>query len=145
MVKKPAQKSQQGWISWAWGSAPKQEEENSETAMTEQQRKELYDAIDWDEKKAIAESVDLPRDSIKMQIEASLKMGSFTLKRDPHGKQIEIVSLLFDTFKANVLQRPDSFLADISLGGLRVYDGTTPGSLFPQIVRVKGTGDPYLR
>jgi len=145
LIKKPAKQNQQGWIAWAWGAAPKKEEEEQEdeTVMTDQQRKELYDAIDWDEKKAIAESVDLPRESVKMQIEASLKTGSFALKRDPHGKANEILSLLFDTFKVDMLQRPDSLLANMSLGALRVYDGTTPGSLFPQIVRVKA--DNYHR
>ena len=137
-VKKPVPK--QSWTSWVWGSGKKQEEpekEEESTVMTEQQRKELYDAIDWDEKKAIAESVDVPRETIKLQVESSLRTGSFTLKRDPHGKANEILSLMFDNFQAKALQRPDSFLADLSLGGLRVYDGTTDGSLFPQIVRVK--------
>ena len=137
-VQKPAQK--QSWTSWVWRSGKKEEEHGKEeesTVMTEEQRKELYDAIDWDEKKAITESVDVPRETIKMQIESSLRTGSFTLKRDPHGKANEILSLVFDSFQAKALQRPDSFLADLSLGGLRVYDGTTEGSLFPQIVKVK--------
>ena len=138
-VKKPAPK--QSWTAWAWGSSKRTEEHSEEdeesTAMTEEQRKELYSAIDWDEKKAITESVDLPRESIKLQIESSLRTGSFTLKRDPHGKATEILSLVFDNFQAKALQRPDSFLADLALGGLRVYDGTTAGSLFPQIVSVK--------
>lgn len=135
---KPAQK--QGWVAWAWGSKPKEseaEEEEDQAEMTEEDRKKIYDAIDWDEKTAIAESVDLPRDTVKMQIDASLNTGSFALKRDPHGEVVEILSLYFDSFKAKVLQRPDSFAADVSLGGLRVNDGTTANSLFPQIVRVK--------
>ncbi|KAG0637605.1 hypothetical protein HOY80DRAFT_1138202 [Tuber brumale] len=136
LVKKPEHQEAQGWVSWMWGSAQKKEEEHS-TIMTDQQRKELYEAIDWDEKKAIAESIDLPRDSVKMKVEASLRTGSFTLKRDPHGDGTEILALLFDTFKSRVLQRPDSFYGELSLGGLRVYDGTTKGSLYPQIVRVK--------
>ncbi|KAI9867788.1 MAG: hypothetical protein M1813_007610 [Trichoglossum hirsutum] len=134
-VEEPTQK--QGWVAWMWGSGKQDQKEEESTVMTDQQRKELYDAIDWDEKAALAAAVDMPRDSVKMQIEASLKTGSFTLKRDPHGKGKEIVSLLFDHFKAKVLQRPGSFFADTSLAGLRVYDGTTEGSLFPQIVRVK--------
>ena len=137
-VKKPVQK--QSWTSWAWGGGKKAEEQPHEdegAVMTEEQKKELYDAIDWDEKKSIAESVDLPRESVKLQIESTLRTGSFTLKRDPHGKANEILSLMFDNFQAKALQRPDSFLADLSLGGLRVYDGTTEGSLFPQIVKVK--------
>jgi vacuolar protein sorting-associated protein 13A/C len=132
----------QTWSSWIWRSGKKTEEEAPKeeaesTEMTEEQRKELYNAIDWDEKTAIAESVDLPRESVKMQVESSLRTGSFTLKRDPQGGANEILKLIFDNFKAKAIQRPDSFLADIKLGGLRVYDGTTEGSLFPQIVRVK--------
>ena len=135
-VKKPPPK--QTWTQWAWGSSkPAEEEKPDDSAMTDEQRKELYAAIDWDEKKSIADSVDLPRESIKLQVESSLKTGSFTLKRDPHGKGTEILSLLFDNFHAKALQRPDSFLADLSLGGMRINDGTTEGSLFPQIVNFK--------
>lgn len=139
-VKKEPQK--QSWVQWAWGSGKKVEEPQKgeeTTEMTDQQRKELYDAIDWDDKKAITESIDLPRESVKLHVESSLRTGSFTLKRDPHGKGTEILSLMFDNFKAKGLQRPDSLLADLSLGGMRVYDGTTEGSLFPQIVNVKDT------
>ena len=138
-IKKPPQK--QGWSSWVWGS--KKEEQKAadgpdgDAGMTEQQRKELYNAIDWDEKKAIAESVELPREFVKLQVESSLRTGSFTLKRDPRGKAEEVLRLIFDDFRAKALQRPDSLLADVALGGLRVYDGTTDGSLFPQIVRVR--------
>lgn len=130
----------QTWSQWVWGGGKKAEQtpkEDEGTAMTEEQRKELYAAIDWDEKKAISESVDVPRESVKLQVESSLRTGSFTLKRDPHGKAIEILSMMFDNFQAKFLQRPDSFLADLSLGGLRINDGTTEGSLYPQIVNVE--------
>lgn len=146
-----APKQAQGWGSWLWGTAStpqkdeEQEKQEESTVMTDQQRKEFYDAIDWDEKKVIAEAVDLPRETVKFQVEASLKTGSFTLRRDPHGKQAEILQLLFDTFKAKVLRRPDSFYGEISLAGIRVFDGTTPGSLFPQIVRIKEVKDPILK
>ena len=145
-----APKQAQGWGSWLWGTTntqqntEEQEKQEESTVMTDQQRKEFYDAIDWDEKKVIAEAVDLPRETVKFQVEASLKTGSFTLRRDPHGEQAEILQLLFDTFKAKVLRRPDSFYGEISLAGIRVFDGTTPGSLFPQIVRIKEVKDPIL-
>lgn len=138
-------KKNQGWIAWAWGSTPQEQEEDPDTTMSEEQRKELYDAIDWDEKTALAESVDLPKDSVKMQIDASLNTGSFTLKRDPHENVVEVLSLYFDGFRAKFLQRPESFLADVSLNGLRVNDGTTPDSLFTQIVRVKDAPDTPTR
>lgn len=133
----PEPKQAQGWGSYlaSWVSTQKQEDDDS--IMTDQQRKELYEAIDWDEQKAITEAIDLPKETIKMEVQASLKTGSFTLKRDPHGSGKEILSLLFDTFKARVLQRPDSLFGELSLGGMRLYDGTTEGTLYPQIIRVK--------
>ncbi|KAJ5606070.1 hypothetical protein N7510_008851 [Penicillium lagena] len=132
-IKKPAR--QQTWGEWIWGA--KKEEDEEETTMTEEQRQELYNAIDWDEKKAISESVDVPREWVKLQVNWSLRAGSFTLKQDPHGAANEVMKLVFDNFRAKALQRPDSYLLDLDLGGLKMYDGTTPGSLYPQIVKVK--------
>ncbi|KAK0611747.1 hypothetical protein B0T14DRAFT_438947 [Immersiella caudata] len=134
------QPQQQGWLAWAWGSKPQPQEKQDEDEnlqITEEQRKELYEVIDWDEKTALAADVDVPRDTVKMQIEASLSTGSFTLKQDPHSDSKDLISLHFDVFKAKGLKRPDSFLADISLGGLRVNDGTTPNTMYKEIVRVK--------
>ncbi|KAJ2900637.1 hypothetical protein MKZ38_002296 [Zalerion maritima] len=134
------QQDQQGWLSWMWGSKPQEPvaKESENTQMTEQQRKELYEAIDWDEKTALAEAVEVPRDTVKMQVNASLRTGSFTLRQNPHNEDAtDLLSLHFDMFKAKVQKRPDSFLSDISLGGLRVNDGTTPRSMFTEIVRVK--------
>lgn len=139
LKKRPQQQGQQGWLSWMWGSKPQEKiEENEEnTQMTEEQRQELYNAIDWNEKAALAESVDLPRDAVKLCVEASLGTGSFTLRNSNDGTPSDLLSLHFDLFRAKALQRKDSVLANVSLGGLRVNDGTTPDSLYPEIVRVK--------
>ncbi|KAF2103644.1 vacuolar protein sorting-associated protein 13 [Rhizodiscina lignyota] len=135
-VKKEPQK--QTWGQWVWGGGKQQQGEAADDSqMTDQQRKELYEAIDFDEKKAITESVDMPREYIKMQVELSLRTGSFTLKRDPHGKGAEILRLLFDSFRTEFFKRTDSMLASISLEGMRLYDGTTEGNLFPQIITIK--------
>ncbi|KAI4916402.1 uncharacterized protein J4E92_009320 [Alternaria infectoria] len=134
-VKKPPPK--QTWTSWVWGSKQEESHEDENTQMSEQQRKELYDAIDWDEKKAITESVDMPREYVKLEVNMSLRTGSFTLKRDPHGKSNEILRLLFDSFSTQFLQRTDSMFVKVALEGMRLYDGTTEGSLFPQIITVK--------
>ena len=143
----PQQEQQQGWIGWMWGSKPAVKIEHNEenTQMTEDQRKELYDAIDWDEKTALAEDIDLPREAVKLCLEASLGTGSFTLKQSPNDSPMDLLSLHFDVFKAKALQRKDSLLANVSLGGLRVNDGTTPDSLYPEIVRVKDAPDTRKR
>ncbi|KAI5306994.1 hypothetical protein KEM56_005829 [Ascosphaera pollenicola] len=130
-TKQPQQK--QNWSEWFWGT--KKEEE--QTVMTEEQKQELFQAIDWDEKKAAAESIDVPRDWVKFQIDVSLKNGSLTLRRDPHSTSIEVIKLMFDNFRAKAQIRPDSFAFAVDLGGLRLYDGSTRGSLFPQVIKVK--------
>ncbi|OLL22292.1 Vacuolar protein sorting-associated protein 13 [Neolecta irregularis DAH-3] len=134
--------AKQGWGSWLMSSITQQSQqttpnEEGETVITEAQKQELYDAIDWDERQTSASVVDETRDSIKLAVSAELKQGSLTLRKDPHGKCTNIISVLFDTFRANVLQRADSMKGELSLGGLRVYDGTTEGTLFRQIVQVK--------
>ncbi|KAI3329752.1 hypothetical protein F4824DRAFT_376584 [Ustulina deusta] len=138
----PKTEQQQGWLSWAWGSKPAESTDTSEdTQMTEEQRQELYEAIDWNEKAALADAVDSPRDAVKLQVDASLSTGSFTLRQSPHGSRTDLLSLHFDIFKARAMKRTDSFLANISLGDFRVNDGTTPDSLFKKIVRVKDAPD----
>ncbi|KAK5739690.1 Vacuolar protein sorting-associated protein 13 [Elasticomyces elasticus] len=136
--KKEAPKST--WGSYIWGSGAKKQEEShddGEAGMSEQQRKELYQAIDFDEKKSLSEAVDMPREAVKMQVDMSLKSGGVTLRRDPHGKKTDILRLLFDDFSTEFTQRTDSTLVNLSLGGMRLYDGSTEGNLYEQMLHVK--------
>lgn len=106
--------------------------------MTEEQRKQLYDVLDYDEKSAVVESLAVPRETMKARIAAKLNKGSFALRLHPHGKPAkDVISIVFDVFQANVIQRPDNLEASVSLGGFGVFDGTTKNSLYPQIVQVK--------
>ena len=133
VAKAPRKKT---WSEWAWGGG-QETDTADDTQMSDEQRKELYTVINFDEKKSLADDIDRPREYVKIQVDLSLRTGSFTLKRDPHGDKSEIVRLLFDTFRTEFLQRTDSFLLNLSLEGMRLYDGTTAGSLYPQIVRIK--------
>ena len=105
--------------------------------MNDEQRKQLYQVLDYDEKTALAESFSTPKDAIKLRVTSKLEKGSFGLKADPHGEAKDIVSIVFDVFRANFIQRPEGFDASISLGGFEVHDGTNENSLYPQIVHVK--------
>ena len=129
-----------GWLGWIWGgSGGGQGQDNSNGGMlNEEQRKELYDAIEWDEEagsQSLTQAVDLPADAIKLRLTTKLQKGSFALR--DHSQGNDIMSLVFDSLQADIAQRMENFLASVSLGGLRVYDGTLPNSLYPQIVRVK--------
>ncbi|KAL1588948.1 hypothetical protein WHR41_02547 [Cladosporium halotolerans] len=134
-VKKAPEK--RTWGSYIWGSSSQSQEAQDETQMDDQQRKELYAAIDFDDKQQLTEAVDMPREAIKLQVDMNLKTGSFTLRRDPHGKKTDMLRLLFDDFSTEFIQRTDSTLVDLSLGGMRLYDGSTEGNLYEQMLQVK--------
>ena len=144
--RKQQPQKQTSWSSWRWGSSsspdssstsPGQDEAAFTGEMTEEQRRELYEALDYDEKAALAESLDTPRDALKARVKAQLNRGSFALKTDPHGKDTEIISVVFDIFQATFLQRQDNFETSLSLGGFAVRDGTTEHSAYPLIVHVQ--------
>ncbi|KAL6309957.1 vacuolar protein sorting-associated protein 13 [Sparassis latifolia] len=139
--KKQQPETRSTWTSWIWGSS----ETTSSTAdesvfsgdMTDQQRKELYEALDYNEKEALAESFETPQDALKARVVAQLNRGSLALKTDPHGRNKEILSVVSDVFQATFIQRPDNFETSITLGGFEVHDGTTSRTLYPEVVHVQ--------
>ena len=144
--KKQQAPAKSSWSSWIWGSSGSSSDDSSgapseDTAftgeMTDEQRKQLYEVLDYDEKAALAESFQTPRDALKARVLAQLNRGSFALKRDPHGANTEIISVVSDVFQATFLQRPDNFETSVSLSGFAVYDGTSKDTLYKQIVHVQ--------
>lgn len=143
----PKEGSTGGWgLGWLIGYGSSDEDaSNSESMtsgnlwnMTDEQRKQLYDAIDYDQQAVDNESGELPPETLKLRVATQLHRGSLTLKTKPHGANgAEIMSIVFDQFKADIIQRPSNLEAAVTLGGFRVFDGTTTGSAYPQIVRVK--------
>ncbi|ODO11680.1 hypothetical protein I350_00464 [Cryptococcus amylolentus CBS 6273] len=126
----------QTWGQWIWGSSA--QSTNSENGISEEEKKELDDIIDYDAAAAEETAIEsTPRDFMKARVSAKLNKGSLALRTDPHGKNNDIIALVFDSFSADAVQLTDSMTGKMALGGFRVYDGTTPGSLYPQIVRVK--------
>ncbi|KAG0050250.1 hypothetical protein BGZ83_004992 [Gryganskiella cystojenkinii] len=140
--KKQVAEQPKGWISsWWYGSgdatATQTTEADDATSLTDAQKQQLYDVIDYDEKAALQANLEEAKDTILFAINAKLRTGSFALKKDPHGANTTIFSIVFDTFLANILQRTDNFKGGIALGGLTCIDGTTKNTLYPKIVRVK--------
>lgn len=127
-----------GWVGWIWGGGKSaQKSDQPQDILSEEQRQELYEAIDWDERADVASSVDLPRDAIKLRVKANLDTGSFALRKDPHGANSDMLSLAFNGLSANVLQRIDNLDAEVSLNTMEVFDGTQPNTRHRQIVSVK--------
>lgn len=126
-----------GWFGWVWGGPTQNENHvDGEPMITEDDRKQLNEIIDYDAT-AASMGADVPKDFRLMHIQATLKKGTFVLRRQPHGSAKEIVSLEFQTLSADVTQYPETLDAITTLGSFSVFDGTAPNTLYPQIVRVK--------
>jgi len=135
------QPNQNGWISsWWYGNATnRSEQEDEELQMTDEQRQELYNAIEYDEDKAaLSAAVDFPRDTMKLSLKTTLNKGSFMLKRHPHATESTVIgSLVFDMVTTNFTQYMEGFKATAALGDVRLYDDTTEGTLYRQLIGVK--------
>ncbi|KAL7419546.1 Vacuolar protein sorting-associated protein 13 [Cryptotrichosporon argae] len=129
-----AKQQPQTWGQWLWGTHKPAGE--GEGGMSEDEKRELDEIIEYDAS-AGQELDHTPRDYIRLRVSATLNKGSFSLRTDPHGKNTDVIALVFDSFSADAIQLTESVSGKLALGGFRVYDGTTPDSLYPQIVRVK--------
>ncbi|KAI8363865.1 hypothetical protein EDC96DRAFT_608831 [Choanephora cucurbitarum] len=147
--KKKAETAKAGWWGWLSGANPNTDKEGYEDNnddgdtdsihITEEQKKELYNAIEYDEDKAsIASAVDIPKDTIKFLLKTELKRGSFTLKQDIKKKeQTDLVSIVFDAVNVNLVQYIESLKIGAALGDFQLFDGATKGTIYPQLIGVK--------
>ncbi|KAI9253785.1 hypothetical protein BDA99DRAFT_443164 [Phascolomyces articulosus] len=137
-----------GWLSsWWYGTDPSAEggqETNQDLVITEEQKQEFYDAIEYDEDKAAAAAaVAFAKDTMKLSLKTTLNKGSFTIKRNPHSeKPTEVVSLIFDTVILGAIRYVESFKASAALGDLRLYDGVTKNTQYRQLIGAKEKAEP---
>ena len=127
-----------GWI-WGSSSAAPSEVQDLSGELTDSQRRELYDAIDYDEKAAIAQSFEASSDTQKLRVRAKLNRGSFSLRSDSHSARgsAEVISIVFDSFEANFIERQEGLETEVALGSFSVFDNVSSGSIYRQIVKVK--------
>ncbi|KAG1472650.1 hypothetical protein G6F56_001412 [Rhizopus delemar] len=133
--KKKAENAKKSWWGWATG-ASSQSTEDEPIQMTEEQKKEFYEAIEYDEDKInVSATSNLPKDSIKLAVKTNLQRGSFTLKK----KEQELLSLVFDSVSADFTQYVESVKVGAALGDLQLFDGSQK-TIYPQLVGVKTEG-----
>ncbi|ODV77801.1 vacuolar sorting [Suhomyces tanzawaensis NRRL Y-17324] len=129
-----------GWLSYFWDSKKVETQQASNTEgdeidlqLSEDQRKALYEAIEYEDNQELINSIDVPRDTIKLEVQASLEKGGIYIKLKNLTNLAEIV---FEGCTTQLYQRPDSFLAKFQLQEFRIEDGTQT-SLYKHIVSVK--------
>lgn len=136
----PAPKAEsRGWLSWMWG-APAKDDNN--VSLSYEQRKELYEAIEWDEATGTSmlfSNKDEAPELVSLSVTAKLHCGFFRL-RDCHGGHA-ILSINFDELQGELQQRPEGFVSTLALGSLGVEDGTTADTQYREIVRLRDRAD----
>ncbi|WFD18280.1 Vacuolar protein sorting-associated protein 13 [Malassezia caprae] len=129
--------SSSGWLGWIWGSGTSNAS-NGETSLNTEQRKELYDAIEWDEETGSSNLPtldDLPPEAVTMHITAKLQTGFFHLQ--DHRSEKNIVALVFDGLQGQVNTRANNFDMSVTLDDMHVEDELSYATQFRDIVRVK--------
>ncbi|KAG2213335.1 hypothetical protein INT46_007194 [Mucor plumbeus] len=136
--RKKAENAKVGWWGWISGATPATKTE--ETAdddtgsihITEEQKKELYDAIEYDEDKAeIATAVDIPKNT-------KLNRGSFTLRQNAKKPtELDLLSIVFDAVSIDITQYLESMKIAAALGDLQLFDGSTKDTIYHQLIGVK--------
>lgn len=124
------------WLSWMWGSSA--DAKNVPGLLNNEQRKELCDAIEWDEstgQSLLAPLDDLPPDIVNLHVTAKLNHGFVHLH--DQSSDHNILSLMYDGLQGELTQRPHNFDLSVMLGALRVEDGTNLESQYRDIVQVK--------
>lgn len=123
-----------GWFSSWWGGAKQSAGESSDLVMTEEQRQELYDAIDFTEGQDDFSNTSIPKDRTTMKITSLLKKGAFSIKKKM--QKTKIAEMIFENCEVEFIQRPDSFLTAFRLHEFRVEDGST-NTIYKHIISVK--------
>lgn len=132
----------QGWFGW-WSGAPKPELESDQApadegglnlTLTDEQRKALYETIDYDENQTSEAALNVPRDRVLTEVFVNLKKAGFSLRENKHSDSLAEVTA--EGCRTQYYQRTDSFLANFQLEEFKVEDGT-PKPLYKHIVSVK--------
>lgn len=126
---------QQGWFSSWWSGSPEESKDiPSDLQITEEQKNEFFNAIEFDENKEVADSFDIPRDRILTAVGCSLKTGSFTIKDSQASPPF--AEFISNGGKVDFFQRKDSYYIGFKLNEFRVEDGSKT-TMYKHIVSVK--------
>lgn len=78
-----------------------------------------------------------PLKTMLLSLTTSLNRGSFTVRKDPHDKPADLVSLIFDNVSLGMIQYVESFTATAALGDLCLYDGVRVDSPYYKLMGAK--------
>ncbi|KAJ3015263.1 hypothetical protein HKX48_004689 [Thoreauomyces humboldtii] len=122
---------------WWSGKAHEQTATESNSMLSDEQMKQLYETIEFDPAAVSTPEADLPPDAALITVRSLLKRGSLTLRNSPGSGENVLISLVFQDFQAAVTQYVAAIAGKITLGNMTLNDRTTPNSLYPTLIRAK--------
>ncbi|KAG1054811.1 hypothetical protein G6F43_003196 [Rhizopus delemar] len=138
--KKKAENAKNSWWGWATGASKSTASDDDESIhITEEQKKELFEVIEYDEEKINASATsNLPNDAIQLSLKTKLNRGSFVLKKNVKKvTEQELFLLVFDSVSADFTQYVGSMKVGAALGDLQLFDGSSRNTIYRQIIGVK--------
>lgn len=138
---KSSKQENKGWFSSWWSGnndsnvkAMDIKPSDDTIEITNEQINEFYDAIEFDESKVLADSLDIPRDRIQLSVDCRLNTGSFVLRQSR--SDANMAEFLSRGCHVDFLQRKDSYFVGFKLNAFSVVDGD-PNTIFNQIINAK--------
>ncbi|CCD24807.1 membrane morphogenesis protein VPS13 NDAI_0D04940 [Naumovozyma dairenensis CBS 421] len=120
------------WISSWWsGNA---NEPATDLIISEEEKKELYDTIDFKENQTPLADIQIPRDWTTFKLTGILNKGFFAIKRQSF--EVPLGEIIFENCELNFLQRLDSFKTSFKLQEFKLKDGS-PNTLYKYIISAK--------
>lgn len=127
-----------GWFSSWWGSStepnPVESISQDNIQITDEQINEFYDAIEFDESKILSDTLDIPRERVKMVLNCKLNKGSFIIRQNQESSNL--AEFISEGCHVEFLQRKDSYFISFKLNKFAVEDGNND-TLYRHIVSVK--------
>ncbi|EDO14961.1 hypothetical protein Kpol_388p4 [Vanderwaltozyma polyspora DSM 70294] len=126
-----AQNSASTWFSSFWTG---KSDNTKELQMTDEQRKELYEAIEFTENDTVINNIQIPKETVTFRVTSFLKKGSFCItKRE---QNMKLGEMIFEECYFEFLQRPESHMTSFKLQKFIFEDGS-PNTLYKHIISVK--------
>ena len=142
-------KKEGGWFSWMFSGASdgQSSKKTGLAALTDEQKKALFDTIGFDVHNGAAGSaVDVPDSAVLLDVAFRLTKGSITLAHDPHsisstmGKSMNLIQLETGDLDVSMKLMPRSWQLESKLGRMDVVANDSIKLLEPNGARADASG-----
>lgn len=132
-----------GWVSSWWSGKGRPQSpvasdkvDDLPESISEEEVKKLYEAIEFDPSVALR-NASYPTDALLAQVDFQLTSGSFSIKPSSSREADFLLKFDYSDSRISFIKKPESFQVNVQLQTTRLTDGTTPNTLYPQLVRAK--------